>query len=130
MPMPIIVASDVDQSGASTTAIRRPVSVLLTASPASATSSGSPAATTEPKVMSRMSAAAARPRVSDPISAASPWVMVCPPSATSSPGPAAASARAIISSVFVTGMSTGLITSSRACATSVRPSGEMAPGVE
>ena len=68
------------------TAMSSPVRVLLTARPATATSSGRPAATTEPKVMSRISAAAARPMASEPISAASPWVTVCPPRATSSPG--------------------------------------------
>ena len=69
MPMPIIVASEVDQSGASTNAMSRPVSMLLTARPATATTIGSPAATTEPKVSSRMMAAAARPMPSEPIGA-------------------------------------------------------------
>ena len=59
--------------------------MLLTARPATATSSGSPAATTEPNVMSRISAAAVRPMPSDPISAASPRVTDWPPSATWKP---------------------------------------------
>ena len=46
MPMPIIVASEVDQSGASTKEMTTVVSVLLTASPATATRIGRPAATT------------------------------------------------------------------------------------
>ena len=54
MPMPIIVASEVDQSGASMKAMTRPVSRLETARPAIATRIGRPAATTEPKVSSRM----------------------------------------------------------------------------
>ena len=54
MPMPIIVARDVDQSGASTREMTTIVSVLLTARPATATRIGSPAATTEPNISSRM----------------------------------------------------------------------------
>ena len=129
MPMPIMVASEVDQSGASMSAISTPVRVLLTASPAMATMRGSPAATTDPNISSRMIAAAAKPIASEPISAASPWVMVCPPSATSRPGRLASSAIAIIFSLSATGTSTGFTTSSLAWATRVRPSGEIAPGV-
>ena len=119
MPMPIIVARDVDQSGASTTRMSRVVRTPLTASPAMATRSGSPAATTDPKVSSRMAAAAAIPITSEPISAASPWMIVWPPRATSSPFVSARSAIAIIRSLSATGMSTGFTTSSRTCATRV-----------
>ena len=72
--MPIIAASEVDQSGTSITAATTPTSEALTPRPTSATRIGSPAATTEPKTSSRMIAAAAMPMPSEPMS---PWVAVC-----------------------------------------------------
>ena len=129
MPMPIIVASEVDQSGASTNEMSSVVRVELTARPATATRIGSPAATTEPKVTSRMIAAAASPRPSEPMAPCSACWMVWPPSATVSPGRDAASATSSIRWLSSTGMSGGFTTSRRACATTVRPSGETPPGV-
>ena len=122
MPMPIMVASEVDQSGASTKEITTVVSVLLTASPATATRIGSPAATSEPNMMSRMIAAAASPRPSEPISPCSAWTMDCPPRPTWRPSVEAASAISSIRSLSSRGMSTGFSTSRRTCATSVVPS--------
>ena len=122
MPMPIIVAKDVDQSGASTKEITTVVSVLLTARPATATRIGSPAATSEPNMISRMIAAAARPRPSEPISPCSACTMDCPPRPTWRPSLDAASAISSIRSLSSRGMSTGFSTSRRRCATSVVPS--------
>ena len=85
MPMPIIVASEVDQSGASTNEMTTVVSVLLTASPATATRIGRPAATTEPNMISRMIAAASRPIISEPMSPCSACCTVWPPRETSMP---------------------------------------------
>ena len=105
--MPIIAASEVDQSGTSITAATTPTSEALTPRPTSATRIGSPAATTEPKTSSRMIAAAAMPMPSEPMS---PWVAVSttwPPSATWTPGRSAASARSMICWVSSTGIAAG-----------------------
>ncbi len=128
MPMPIIVARDVDQSGASTREMTTVVSVLLTARPATATRIGSPAATTEPNISSRMIAAAARPRPSEPISPCSAWAMDWPPTATWKPSAEAPFARASSCWLSSFGMSTGFSTSRRRWATSVLPSWLMPPG--
>ncbi len=129
MPMPIMAASEVDQSGASTTRISRPVSALLTARPATATMIGRPAATTEPKVSSRMIAAAARPSPSEPTEPCSAAMMFGPDRPTRTPAVRWASAMSIIFELSVFGTSMGLTRSSRACAIRVRPSAEIAPGV-
>jgi hypothetical protein len=57
------------------------MSALLIARPATATRIGSPAATTVPKVSSRMIAAAAMPMPSEPIAPCSAALIVWPPSA-------------------------------------------------
>ncbi len=128
MPMPIMVASEVDQSGASTKEITTIVSVLLTARPATAIRIGSPAATSEPNMIRRMIAAAARPRPSEPISPCSACTMLCPPSPTWKPSPDASSAMSSICSLSAIGMSTGFSTSRRTCATRVVPSWLMPAG--
>ena len=125
--MPIIAASEVDQSGTSITAATTPTSEALTPRPTSATRIGSPAATTEPKTSSRMIAAAAMPMPSEPMS---PWVAVsttCPPTATWTPGRSAASARSMIRWVSSTGIASGFGASSWTVACTVRPSGEIVP---
>ena len=129
MPMPIIVASDVDQSGAATNEMTTVVSVLLTASPATATRIGSPAATTEPNMRSRMIAAAIRPIISEPMSPCSACCTVWPPRETSRPCWEARSATCSIRCVSSTGMSGGFTTSSRAWVRMVVPSGLTLPGV-
>ena len=128
MPIPIIVASEVDQSGASTKEMTTVVSVLLTASPATAMMMGSPAATSEPNMISRMIAAAARPRPSEPISPCSACTMLWPPKPTWKPELEASSAISSICSLSSRGMSTGFSTSRRRCATSVVPSWLMPAG--
>ena len=128
MPMPIMVASEVDQSGASTKEMTTVVRVLLTARPAMATMIGRPAATTEPNVISRMIAAAARPIPSEPISPCSACTMLCPPRPTWKPSVDAASAISSICSLSAIGMSTGFSTSRRRCATRVVPSWLMPAG--
>ena len=128
MPIPIMVASEVDQSGASTNEMSTVVRVALTARPATATMIGSPAATTDPKVTSRMRAAAARPMPSEPMSPCSACWMLWPPSETCSPPVEAESATSSMRRLSSTGMSGGFTTSRRARATRVRPSSAMLPG--
>ena len=105
--MPIVGA----KSGTSTTAAARPTRLELTASPPIAIASGSPAATTEPNMMRRITAAAIRPIISAADWFASASCTARPPSATSSPSRSAASAAASSRSVSSTGMSLGLVTS-------------------
>ena len=99
-------------SGTSTTAAARPTRLELTASPPIAMASGSPAATTEPNMISRITAAAISPIISVCRPAvASASCTARPPSAISSPSRSAASAAASSRSVSSTGMSLGLVTS-------------------
>ena len=94
-PIPSIDASAGAQSGTSITAASPPISALEMPSPNSAVASGSPAATTEPNVSSRTSAAMARPTISEEISPPSAFAITCPPSSIRRPSPPARSASAI-----------------------------------
>ncbi len=127
-PMPIMVASEVDQSGTGSSAAISPVSMELTARPARAARMGSPAATMEPNISSRMTAAASSPTTSDPIGGASSLVIDTPLTATVSPSWLASFAMRISAAADSCGMSSGSVTSSRRVATMVRPSAERAPG--
>ena len=129
MPMPSMAASDVDHSGASTNAITTPVNAPLTTRPATATSNGSPAATTLPKVSRRIRAATASPIASDPTEPPSARKIACPPSATRIPAVLLSSATSISRVLSSTGMSVAFTTSRRRFASRVRPSADTAPGV-
>ena len=105
--MPIVGANE----GTPTAAAARPTRLELTASPPIAIASGSPAATTEPNMMSRITAAASSPIISDPDWFASASCTARPPSAIFSPSRSAASAAASSFSVSSFGLSLGLMTS-------------------
>ena len=126
-PIPIMAASEVDQSGTGSSLAMIGMSRLLTARPATAVSSGRPAATTEPKVISRMIAAAAMPMPSEPMAPCSACWTAMPPSEAVTPPPVWP-ARSSKRWVSVFGMSTGLTTSRRRRPTAVRPSAETDPG--
>jgi len=115
--------------GTSTTTAARPTRLELTASAPIAIARGSPAATTDPNMSSRITAAASRPVASDPDRFASATCTARPPSAMSRPSRPAAPAAASIRDVSATGMSLGLTTSRYTRAASVRPSGATAPAV-
>ena len=70
------------QSGTSTTRRSTSPSAIATPRPNSAVSSGRPIATTEPKVISRMSAAASRPMPSEPMATVCALVATGPPTST------------------------------------------------
>ncbi len=126
--MPIIAASEVDQSGTSITAAISPTSAPLMPRPVTATRIGSPAATTEPNTSSRITAAAARPRPSEPMLPCSALCTGCPPTARVSPGRCDWSVSDMIRCVSAIGMSCGFATSSRMVARAVRPSAATSPG--
>ena len=79
-PRPISDASCVAKSGVSTTWLSSVMRPSVVPSASSVAISGSPAATSEPKVMSRTIAAAMTPKNSD-----GPWLLV--KRTTSAPGP-------------------------------------------
>ena len=105
------------------------MSVLLTASPATATRIGSPAATTEPNMMQQddrgREQADAPPSRCRP---ARPAARVWPPSRPGRRCEEAPSATSSIRWLSSTGMSGGFTTSSRACVRMVVPSGLTRPG--
>jgi hypothetical protein len=88
-----------------------PTRLKLTANPPIAMASGSPAATTEPNMMSRITTAAIRPIISTGDWFASASCTARPPSAIFSPPRSAAAAAASSFLVSSFGMSLGLMTS-------------------
>ena len=89
---------------------------------------GRPAATMDPNISSRMTAAASSPKTSDPIGGASALMMDVPVTATVSPSPLASFAMRIKVAADSCGMSSGSAVSRRRVATMVVPSAEIAPG--
>ena len=102
-PRPIIVATELAQSGTSTMLASRLPAARPTPTPNSAVASGRPIATSDPNAISRMIAAMSSPGPSAPmlvdwaLSIAWPASSICTPSAR------AAAARSIISVATSTG---------------------------
>src|SRR5829696_192161 len=121
--MPINPATAGAKSGVSTTAARTPISIDEIARPKTATTSGSPAATTDPNATRRMTAASSSPRPSG-VPPSSALEMVLPPSSTWRPCPRVSSA-SLISSLPLSAGTFQLRVVSWISATAVFPSGEV-----
>ena len=110
-PSPIMIATELAHSGTSMRlAISLPPARPIP-TPNSAVASGRPMATSEPKAMSRISAAIASPGPSAPMLLACTFSMACPDSSIWTPAARASAARSTMSEATSTGKRAPVVSS-------------------